>query len=171
MQRQPTQNWQRNKAAQALTKSVHQNTNQGRTSGLQIKPVHDKNHKVERMSSCHGAMLEIQEGVALSLWGAFPTSTYLGFLEATVDLPEVFCEEIFSDWLPVDSDSLSDLDQVRGTGDDTVKCYFIYTCAFLCVSILDCSVHHFPTPSLPVNYSNWRSQTWFIWGCQQCEAV
>lgn len=68
------------------------------------------NHKVGRMSSCHSAMLEIKEGVALSLWGAFSTLTYLGFLETTVDLPEVFCEEIFPDWLPVDSDSLSDLD-------------------------------------------------------------
>lgn len=54
------------------------------------------NHKVDQMSELHSH-----------------TMTYLSFLETTVDLPEVFGEEIFSDWLPVDSDSLSDLDQVR----------------------------------------------------------
>lgn len=48
--------------------------------------------------------------------------THLGFLQASIDLPEVFSEELFSDGLSVDSNSLSDLDQMRGTVKDPMKC-------------------------------------------------
>lgn len=75
------------------------------------------------MSRCHGAMLEKKKGGGHCTRTArrVSTLTHLGFLQTSVDLPEVFCEEIFSDGLPVDSDSLSDLDQVRGTVDHPIQ--------------------------------------------------
>lgn len=64
LQGQPTQNWQ-----VPSKQSWHQKTNQGRTSGLQIKLHMIKiNHKVEGMSSCHGGMLG--KGIELSLSGS-----------------------------------------------------------------------------------------------------
>lgn len=64
--------------------------------------------------------------------------TYLGFLQTSIDLPEVFSEELFSDRLSVDSNSLSDLDQMGGTVKDPMKCepcYFTISIFILFVSI------------------------------------
>lgn len=50
--------------------------------------------------------------------------TYLSFLQPSIDLPEVFGEELFSNGLSVDSNSLSDLDQMWGTAKTGVFSHF-----------------------------------------------
>lgn len=45
--------------------------------------------------------------------------SHLGFIQPSINLPEVFSEEILTDGLAVDSDPLSDLDQVWRAGAET----------------------------------------------------
>lgn len=48
---------------------------------------------------------------------------YLSFLQPSIDLPEVFSEELFSNGLSIDSNSLSNFDQMGGTAKQECWAY------------------------------------------------